>query len=143
MSCVLHIVVECCTYLHTGHGRDRQYLVAAFEFLRAGKLIEEINQRQSVCQRITLTMHAVFMSTGNSASFCPMTVRCPSASISLACSISFKAWTMLAEGGMVTHSSFIRSSMPRDFNCTRGVVRSTRVISGGVLYGREGNVVAG
>lgn len=85
----------------------------------------------------SLTIRAIFTSTGHSATFSPMSVRRPSAlSIPEATNPS-SARNTLSAGGLVTHSNFKRSSIPRDFRRSMGVVRSERVSSGAVATGRD------
>jgi hypothetical protein len=89
------------------------------------------------------TILAIWTSIGNSATRSPTGVSRPSFPIIPAAKRPSRARRTLSAGGAETHSNFIRSSIPRDFSCRIGVVMSVRVISGGVLVGREANTDSG
>ena len=85
----------------------------------------------------------MFTSTGHSATFSPMTVSRPSSPIIPAAYRPSNARSTLSAGGLDTHSNFIKSSIPKLFSCRMGVVRSVRVISGGVVGGSRANAPSG
>ena len=87
-------------------------------------------------RRVIFTIRAIPTSTGHSDTCAPMAVNLPwSSTIPAACKPS-SALSTLSAGGADTHSNFMRSLMPSDFNWRMGVVISVRVISGEVVNGR-------
>jgi len=92
---------------------------------------------------MSLTIRAMFTSTGHSETFSPMFVKRPSGSSIPEATNPSSARNTLSAGGLVTHSNFMRSSIPNDFSCSIGVVKSVRVNSGDVLTGRDSRAEGG
>ena len=90
-----------------------------------------------------LTIRAMFTSTGHSATFSPISVKRPSVSSIPEATNPSRARNTLSAGGQVTHSNFMRSSIPKDFSCRIGVVKSVRVSSGDVATGRDSKTKGG
>jgi len=89
------------------------------------------------------TIRAMFTSTGHSETFSPMPVRWPSVSSIPEATNPSRARNTLSAGGLVSHSKFMRSSIPNDFSWSIGVVRSVRVSSGDVATGRDSRTEGG
>lgn len=94
-------------------------------------------------QQSLVTIRAMLTSTGHSATFSPTGVRRPSSPTIPAAARPSKALRVDSAGGAVTHSNFMRSSIPKAFNWIMGAVMSVRVISGGVVRGKVEKAVAG
>jgi hypothetical protein len=87
-------------------------------------------------QGVVFTIRAIPTSTGHSDTCAPIAVNLPCSSIIPAACKPSNALRTLSAGGADTHSNFIRSFIPSDFNWRMGVVISVRVISGEVVNGR-------
>ena len=86
--------------------------------------------------RAIFTIRAIPTSTGHSDTCAPIAVNLPCSSTMPAAYRPSSALSTLSAGGAETHSNFIRSLIPSDFNWRMGVVISVRVISGEVVKGR-------
>jgi hypothetical protein len=78
-------------------------------------------------------MDASLTSSGTSATFRPICVRWPSGPMTPSAINALKHRTMVSEGGKVSHSNFMRLSIPNALSWTIGEVRSVRRISGAVV----------
>jgi hypothetical protein len=100
-------------------------------------------KHETISGNLSFTIRAMFTSIGHSETFSPMFVKRPSGSSIPEATSPSRARNTLSAGGLVTHSNFMRSSIPNDFSCNIGVVRSVRVNSGDVVTGRESRTEGG